>query len=73
MAKRLLTALFGVSILVPFAIFSYTFPVIILTVFMSGLGVYEVLKCIGKEKNIYLLVLKGVAQIVNCFVKLLLL
>ena len=66
MAKRLLTALFGVSILVPFAIFSYTFPVIILTVFMSGLGVYEVLKCIGKEKNIYLLVLaEGVSASVQ--------
>jgi len=57
MAKRLLTALFGVLVLIPFAVFSHTFALIILTVFMSGLGVYEVLKCIGKEKNIYLLVL----------------
>ena len=57
MAKRLLTAFFGVLVLIPFVIFSYTFPLLILTVFMSGLGVYEVLKCIGKEKNIYLLVL----------------
>ena len=57
MAKRLLTACFGVSVLIPFIVFSHTFPMLILTVFMSGLGVYEVLKCIGKEKNIYLLVL----------------
>ncbi len=52
-----MTAFFGVLVLIPFAIFSHTFALLILTVFMSGLGVYEVLKCVGKEKNIYLLVL----------------
>ncbi|MBQ9115992.1 MAG: phosphatidate cytidylyltransferase, partial [Clostridia bacterium] len=57
MAKRLMTAFFGVLVLIPFAVFSHTFALLILTVFMSGLGVYEVLKCVGKEKNIYLLVL----------------
>ena len=62
MAKRLMTAFFGVSVLIPFAIFSNTFALLILTVFMSGLGVYEVLKCVGKEKNIYLLVLAETAS-----------
>lgn len=52
-----MTAFFGVLVLIPFAVFSHTFALLILTVFMSGLGVYEVLKCVGKEKNIYLLVL----------------
>lgn len=52
-----MTAFFGVSTLILFAVFSHTFALLVLTVVMSGLGVYEVLKCIGKEKNIYLLVL----------------
>lgn len=62
MAKRLLTAFFGVLVLIPFVVFSHTFPLIILTVVMSGLGVYEILKCIGKEKNIYLLVISEIVS-----------
>ena len=57
MIKRLMTAFFGVIILVPFAIFSHTNAVLILTVLMSCIGVYEILKCIGREKNIFMLVL----------------
>lgn len=51
MTKRILTAAIGIPILIPFVIFSYTWPIIALFSFMATVAVYEILKCIGTIKN----------------------
>ena len=57
MFKRIITAFVGILILLPFVIFSDTPAGLVLSVVMACVRVYEILKCVGKGKNIYLLVL----------------
>lgn len=50
MAKRIITALVGIALLIPFIIFSYTWPVFIFTVLTSTVAVWEIIACIGQKK-----------------------
>lgn len=56
MLKRILTAGIGLVIMLPFVIFSDTFMLLIFTAVLSAVGVYEMLKCIGKQKELILTV-----------------
>ncbi len=48
---RILTAVIGIPILIPFVIFSYTWPLIALFVLFSAVATYEILKCTGLVKK----------------------
>ena len=63
MLKRILTAIIGVSAMLPFVIFSHTVAIVVLTSGLVIVAVYELLKCIGKEKNIFLLTLSEMVAI----------
>lgn len=56
MLKRITTAGIGIIILIPFIIFSDTFLLIIFTSVLSAVGVYEMLRCVGKDKSPTLLI-----------------
>ena len=50
--KRILTGVIGIAVLVPFIIFSENWPLILLTVLMSAIAMYELLKCTGMLKKL---------------------
>lgn len=50
MARRILTALIGITILIPFVIFSDTWPLLVLTSLMSLVAVFEIFSCMGHKK-----------------------
>lgn len=52
MLKRILTAVIGIPILIPFVIFSYTWPIIALFAFFTAVATYEILKCTGVIKKL---------------------
>ena len=52
MLKRILTALIGIPLLVPFFIFSDTWALPALTAFCSAVAVFEILRCTGILKKI---------------------
>lgn len=52
MLKRVLTALIGIPLLIPFLIFSHTWALPALTVFFTAVAVYELLRCTGMLKKI---------------------
>lgn len=56
MAKRIITALVGIVVLIPFIIFSYTWPLQVMTVCISLVSVWEVLSCTRQNKKWYLAV-----------------
>lgn len=56
MRTRIMTAAIGIVILIPFVIFSDKIPLIVFTTVISAIGVYEMLKCVGKEKELLLAV-----------------
>ncbi len=52
MLKRIITAIIGVAILIPFVIFSDTWAFIVFTSVMAGLAVFEIAGCMGQRKNL---------------------
>ncbi len=56
MLKRITTAAIGIVILIPFIIFSDTFLLVVFTSVLSAVGVYEILRCVGKERSPILLI-----------------
>lgn len=50
--KRILTAVIGIPILIPFVIFSDKWPIIALFSFMAAVAAYEIMKCTGVLKNL---------------------
>ena len=52
MLKRILTALIGIPLLVPFVIFSDTWALPALTAFFTAVAVFELLRCTGMIKKI---------------------
>lgn len=51
MLKRIMTALIGIVVLMPFVIFSDKWPLLVMMLVMSVVGVCEVLSCTGQNKN----------------------
>lgn len=51
MRQRVITAVIALAVLAPFLIFSQTFMLEILTTVLSTLAVYEVLHCMGYDRN----------------------
>ena len=47
MKKRILTGVIGIPLLVPFIVFSHTWPLTVLMLIFALTGVYEMLKCTG--------------------------
>ncbi len=47
MRTRILTAVIGIPVLIPFVIFSHTWPLIALFLLFTAVATYEILKCIG--------------------------
>ncbi len=52
MLKRIITAIVGIAVLVPFLIFSHTWALVVMTSLLSALAVGEILKCTGQIKRI---------------------
>ena len=52
MLKRILTAVIGIPLLVPFFIFSDTWALPALTAFLTAVAVFEILRCTGMLKKI---------------------
>ena len=50
--KRIITGVVGICVLVPFIIFSGSWPLVLLNVLMSTIAVYELLKCTGMLKKL---------------------
>lgn len=56
MARRIITALVGIALLIPFIIFSDKWPIFVFTVLASTVAVWEILSCIGHNRKWYVLV-----------------
>ncbi len=56
MARRIITALVGIALLIPFIIFSGTWPILIFTTLVSAIAVWEIVSCVGHNKKWYILV-----------------
>lgn len=50
MAKRIITAIVGIALLIPFIIFSKTWAIVALTAVMSAVAVWEIISCVGQKK-----------------------
>lgn len=55
MARRIITAIVGIAILIPFIIFSYTWSILIFTTLVSAIAVWEIVSCVGHNKKWYVL------------------
>ncbi len=62
MLKRIMTAVVGIAVLMPFIIFSDKWPLVVLTLVMSVPAVCEVLACTGQNKKWVI----GVPSILVC-------
>lgn len=51
MLKRIVTAIVGITVLMPFVIFSDKWPLVLLTLVMAVSAVYEILTCTGQSKK----------------------
>ncbi len=56
MVRRIITALVGIALLIPFIIFSHTWPIILLTALVSTIAVWEIVSCVGHSKKWYVLI-----------------
>ncbi len=56
MKTRIITAAVMVALMIPFFVYSNTVVFTLLISFLSAVGVCEMQKCIGTEKNIYLMI-----------------
>ena len=65
MLKRIVTALVGIVILLPFIIFSDTWAIVVMTGVLSVVGVCEMLKCTGNFKKIPVTVLSSLVAIAS--------
>ena len=63
MAKRIITALVGMAILIPFMIFSDTWAIVGLTTLLSTIAVFEIFACIGQKKRWLLIALSVLVSI----------
>lgn len=50
MAKRIITAIVGIALLIPFMIFSDTWAIVALLAVMSAVAVWEIISCVGQKK-----------------------
>lgn len=55
MARRIITALVGIALLIPFLIFSHTWPILVFTTLVSTIAVWEIVSCVGHSKKWYVL------------------
>ncbi len=51
MLKRILTAVIGIILMIPFLVFSHTWALVIMTSVLAVVGVGEILKCTNQIKN----------------------
>ncbi len=56
MARRIITSLVGIALLIPFIIFSRTWPILIFTTLVSTIAVWEIVSCVGHSKKWYVLI-----------------
>ncbi len=56
MARRIITALVGIAVLIPFIIFSKTWPILVFTTLLSTIAVWEIISCVGHNKKWHVLV-----------------
>ena len=54
MLTRTITGFFLVLVAIPVIIFSYTAALEVFASLLSGIGVFEMMKCLGLDKNYYL-------------------
>ncbi len=57
MSKRILTAVIGIAVLMPFVIFSHTWALVVMTSVLATVSSYEILKCTGQVKKLLLLII----------------
>lgn len=51
MTRRIITALVGIALLIPFIIFSNTWPILVFTTLVSTIAVWEIVSCVGHSKR----------------------
>ncbi len=54
MLKRILTAVIGIILMIPFLVFSHTWALVVMTSVLAVVGIGEILKCTNQLKNVFL-------------------